>query len=47
LLRKLFPATAGPPTIAAERELNIRGGPAQGGICLFSDSNLMRPDYLT
>jgi hypothetical protein len=29
------------------RYLNRRGGPARGGICLFSDSNLLRPEYLT
>lgn len=47
LQRMQSPATAGPPTIAAGRELNIRGGPARGGLCLFSDSNLLRPEYLT
>jgi hypothetical protein len=46
LLRMHRPATAGPPTAAVGRKLSIRGGPARGGICLNSNSNLLRPDYL-
>jgi|GEM_PF-4385383 len=42
-----LPATAGPPTSTAGRKLNIRGGPAQVGICLFSASHLLLPDFST
>jgi hypothetical protein len=47
LRRISCPATAGPPTSAVGRELNIRGGPARGGTCLFSDSHLLHSEYLT
>jgi hypothetical protein len=33
-------------SVVSGRELNIVGGPARSGICLFSNSNLLQTDSL-